>query len=754
MKRVAMSALASQQPSQTTLVLPVEGMTCASCVRRVEKVLGRVEGVASVSVNLATETATVTFETDRVSLDTLQAVVADNGYTLRIPPPRGAPSGNAVQPGETTYRAIRKDLLLGAAFAVPVMVLSMAGMLGGFLTWLPLSPEEVNKCLLLLTTPVLFIAGARFFRGFWIATRHGTADMNTLVAVGTGAAYVYSTVATLFPEWLPVTAHHVYFDTSATIITLVLFGKLLEASAKRRASEAIRTLIGLQPARALVKRNGVEQEIPIEEVRAGDIVLVRPGSRIPVDGTVVGGRTTVDESVVTGESLPVEKAAGDGVVGGTVNQTGSIEVRATAVGNATVLSHIVRLVELAQASKPSIQALADRIAAVFVPAVIGIAAVTFVVWLTVAGVGFTDAMLKCIAVLIIACPCALGLATPTAIMVGSGVGARFGILFRSNAALETIRRVRTIVFDKTGTITEGRLAVITVRPLHGYDERSVLSFAAGVERRSEHPIAEAVVRGAVSRGVPLREAEDFESHTGFGVTARVDGRRVIVGNSALLQSASVDMKGAEASVDEMDIGGQTMIFVAVDGTLAGVMGVADVIRPTSHEAMTRLTAMGFDTVMLTGDGEKSARSIAGQAGVHTVISGVVPADKARRVHELQAGGLVVAMVGDGINDAPALAQADVGIAMGTGTDVAMEAADITLMRGDLRTLVDAILLSRHMRRIIVQNFFWAFVYNVIGIPLAAAGMLNPMVAAAAMAFSSVSVVSNSLRLRRFQTTVV
>jgi Cu+-exporting ATPase len=720
----------------------------------VEKALGGVEGVAGVSVNLATETATVTFEADRVSLDALQAVVADNGYTLRVPPSQGAPPGKAGQPGDATYRAIRKDLLLGAALTVPVTVLSMASMVEGLHAWLPLNPGQVNRVLLLLTTPVLFVAGARFFRGFWSATRHGTADMNTLVAVGTGAAYAYSTIAALFPEWLPIAAHHIYFDTSATIITLVLFGKLLEASAKRRASEAIRTLIGLQPTRALVKRNGVEQEIPIEEVRAGDTVLVRPGGRIPVDGTVVGGRTTVDESVVTGESLPVEKAAGDGVVGGTVNQTGSIEVRATAVGNATVLAHIVRLVELAQASKPSIQALADRIAAVFVPAVIGIAAVTFGLWLTVGGAGFTEAMMKCIAVLIIACPCALGLATPTAIMVGSGVGARLGILFRNNAALETLRRVRTIVLDKTGTITEGRLAVVTVWPLHGYDERSVLAFAAGVERRSEHPIAEAVVREANSRGVDMHEADDFESHTGFGVSARIDGRRVVVGNAALLQSAAVDMRGAEASVDEMGIGGRTMIFVAVDGTLAGVIGVADVIRPTSPEAIARLAAMGFDTVMLTGDGEKSARSIAGQAGVHTVIAEVLPGDKARRVHDLQAAGGVVAMVGDGINDAPALAQADVGIAMGTGTDVAMEAADITLMRGDLRTLVDAILLSRQMRRIIVQNFFWAFVYNVIGIPLAAVGMLNPMLAAAAMAFSSVSVVSNSLRLRRFRSTIV
>ena len=737
------------------LTLPVEGMSCASCVARVEKALKAVDGVSGAAVNLATEKVTVAFDPARVTVGRLQEAVAGSGYTL-LPPLEAAGTGSDGAADEArskeTLRRLRREFILSAVLAAPVMALSMLSMTEWYDRGAPLSLETTNKILLLLTTPVMFVSGRRFFSGFWARARHLTADMNTLVAVGTGAAYAYSTAAVLFPEVMGMghQAPHVYFDTTATIITLVLLGKLLEASAKRRASDAIRQLLGLQPKNALVVRNGTATEVRVDSLAAGDTILVRPGEKIPVDGLITSGFTTIDESMVTGESLPVEKKQGARVIGGTINRNGSIEFRATAVGRETLLARIVKLVEEAQGSKAPVQNLADRIASVFVPVVIGIALVTFVLWWTVGAVPFTHALVNFIAVLIIACPCALGLATPTAIMVGTGTGARLGVLIRNAESLERMRDVRTVVFDKTGTITEGKPVVTDVLPFDGFDARTLLAHAVALEKRSEHPLGEAIVRHTASAGVIGEDAEAFQSLPGMGVAGSVHGTPVIAGNLQLLAEYSVPAGEAESAVERLAAEGKTSIVVAVEGKVAGVLAIADAIRATSPAAIAALKAAGRETVMLTGDNEVTARAVAARVGVDRVIAGVLPDGKASVIRSLQKDGIVVAMVGDGINDAPALAQADVGIALGTGTDIAMETAGITVMNGDLAGVVRAFRLSERTLRTIRQNLFWAFMYNVVGIPLAALGMLNPMIAAAAMAFSSVSVVSNSLRLRRFK----
>jgi Cu+-exporting ATPase len=576
--------------------------------------------------------------------------------------------------------------------------------------------------------------------------------MNTLVAVGTGAAFLYSTVAVLFPGLLG--GHggmtDVYFDTTATIITLILFGKVLEASAKRKASDAIRKLLGLQPTTARVVRNGEATDITLAEVVAGDTVIVRPGEKVPVDGIILRGNTTLDESMVTGESLPVERGEGDPVVGGTINRNGSVEFRATAVGDATLLARIAKMVEDAQGSKAPIQALADRIASVFVPAVIAIAAITFVLWSTVGGASFTHALVNTIAVLIIACPCALGLATPTAIMVAAGTGARMGILIKDAETLERLRDVQVMVFDKTGTVTMGAPSVTDVAPHPGFDASTLLRLVASVESRSEHPLGEAIVRHAAAGGVSLGTVEAFQSLAGLGVAGVVDGIPVVAGKLGLLREYAIPDGELSPAADRFAGQGKTTIAVAADGRPAGVIAIADTVKPGSADALRTLQSMGIAVVMLTGDNEHTARAIAALAGIQRVIAGVLPGAKAEAIRTMQSEGRRVAMIGDGINDAPALAQADVGIAMGTGTDVAMATAGITLMHGDLASVVHARSLSERTVGTIRQNLFWAFVYNVIGIPLAALGLLHPMIAAAAMAFSSVSVVSNSLRLRRFK----
>jgi len=736
------------------VTLDVEGMTCASCVLRVEKTLKGVQGVSDAAVNLASEKARITFDPSKASLVELQKAVKDSGYTLIATEhtDRDTADGDELEsPQVRTLRRLKRELLISAALTLPVMLLSMAGMTEWFREIFPFSMRTTNAILFLLATPVMLISGQRFFKGFWAATRHGTADMNTLVAIGTGAAYLYSTVVVLFPDVPSIGGQmpEVYFDTAATIITLILLGKVLEMSAKQRASEAIRKLLGLQPSTARVLKGGTESDIPIGSVLPDDIILVRPGERIPVDGVITKGLTALDESMITGESLPVDRHPGERVVGGTVNLNGSIEFRATAVGEGTLLARIVKLVEEAQGSKAAIQSLADKIASVFVPVVIAIALITFIVWYAVAGIPFTHALVNFIAVLIIACPCALGLATPTAIMVGTGVGARQGILIRNADSLEQAHRIQTVVMDKTGTITTGRSAVTDLLTSADIEEAALLRIVTSLEKRSEHPLAGAIVRYAEQRGIRPPEAESFQSVTGLGVAGVVEGKAVIAGSLSLLKEYAIDVKEMEPEVVRFGGEGKSCIVVAIDGRAAGILAVADTIKPTSPGAIAALHNLGIQTVLLTGDNEQTARAIAAKAGIDRVIAGVLPPDKAGHIKAEQQGGKVVAMVGDGINDAPALAQADVGIAMGTGTDVAMEAAGITLMNGDLAGVAQAIRLSSRTLRTIKQNLFWAFVYNSVGIPLAALGMLNPMVAAAAMAFSSVSVVSNSLLLRRF-----
>jgi Cu+-exporting ATPase len=737
------------------LTLPVEGMTCASCVIRVEKALKKVEGVTTANVNLASENVSLTYDPTKTSIQRLAAVVEEAGYKLLAPEASPIPS-NGLGPSEgfqeQAYRRLKSDFVFSAVLTIPVMLISMTSMTAWFMQWSRLSMDEVNKLLFLATTLVMFVPGKRFFSIAWKLARHASADMNTLVAVGTGTAYVYSTVAALFPEWLRMESagNHIYFDTAATIITLILMGRVLEARAKTKTTDAIKKLFGLQPKTARVLRNGSELDIPVSDVLKDDTVIVRPGEKIPADGVITKGMTSIDESMVTGESMPVEKATGQKVVGGTINMNGSLEFRATAVGRETVIAQIIKLVEQAQGSKAPVQALADKIAGVFVPIVISIAALTFILWYVVGGLPFTASMINFIAVLIIACPCALGLATPTAIMVGTGLGASRGILIKNAESLERAHKVQMVVLDKTGTVTTGTPTVTDLVPLNGTDERALLQRAASVESRSEHPLAQAIVDAARGRGVALSSVEWFQSHTGVGVMGLVDGDALLAGNLTLMKEYSIPTAAAETKAAKLSERGKTPVYIAINGTLCGIIGVADPIKPTSKQAVAALKQMNIQVVLITGDNERTASAIAREAGVNDVIAGLMPQDKAAHVQSLQQRGKIVAMVGDGINDAPALAQADVGIAMGTGTDVAMETADITLMKGNLNGVVDSIRLSRRTILAIKQNLFWAFVYNVIGIPVAALGLLNPMFAAAAMAFSSVSVVSNSLRLRAYR----
>jgi len=609
-----------------------------------------------------------------------------------------------------------------------------------------------------LATPVQFGLGRRFYKGAWGALRHRSADMNTLVAVGTTAAYLFSAVATAVPGLLrsAEVGPQVYFDTSAVIIVLVLFGRMLESRAKGRTSDAIRKLMGLHPRTARILDTAGEREVPVEEVRVGDVLVVRPGEQIPVDGTVLEGRSSIDESMITGESLPADKGPDDAVIGATLNKWGSFRFRAAKVGEDTALAKIIRLVQEAQGTKAPIQRLADVIAGYFVPVVIGVAVLTFVVW-SVFGPPpkLVFALLNFVAVLIIACPCALGLATPTAIMVGTGKGAERGILIKSGESLETVHRVDTVVFDKTGTLTTGRPETTDIVPAAGMTADRLLFLAASAEMGSEHPLGQAVVRGARARGIEVEHPGDFRALEGLGVEAAVKGARVIVGSRKLVEEARIDVSPLVARAESLAGEGKTMAFVGVDGRLAGLIALADTLKPSARPAVEKLRGMGLAVIMLTGDNRRMAGAVAAEAGIDDVIPEVLPGDKAEVVRKLQAEGRRVAMVGDGINDAPALAQADVGMAIGTGTDVAMASADITLITGDLAAVVSAFELSRRTIRTIKQNLFWAFVYNIVGIPVAAGVLypvfgllLNPMIASAAMAMSSVSVVSNSLRLRR------
>ena len=714
--------------------LDIRGMTCAACARRIEKGLARLEGVIRADVNLATERGTVEYYPAALDVAEIVKKVKDLGYDA-------SPRKDRANLREAEIRVQKRRFLIAAFLSAPLLwsMLHMGGplsvlvpdlLMNGYAQWL-------------LAMPVQFYAGWPFYRGAYKNLKNGSANMDVLVALGTSAAYFYSLYLLL------TGGDAFYFETSAIIITLILLGKLLEAVAKGRTSEAIQKLMGLRAKTAVVIRDGREREIPVEEVEKGDLIRVRPGEKIPVDGVVVEGRSAVDESMLTGESIPVDKQPGDEVIGATINKHGTLTFRATKVGKETALAQIIRVVEEAQGAKAPIQRLADRISGVFVPVVVLIAIGTFLLWYLALDPGNIErAILNLTAVLVIACPCALGLATPTSIMVGTGKGAEVGILFKGGQHVENAHRIDTVVLDKTGTITKGEPEMTDVRPLGNRTEEELLRLAASAEKPSEHPLAQAIVRGARERGIEPTAAENFQAVPGKGIEAVVDGRRVLIGTRKWLEENDVDTAAAETAMETLEEQGKTVMLVAADGTPAGWIAVADTVKPTSADAIRELKRMGLQVWMLTGDNERTARAIARQAGIEHIRAEVMPGDKAEEVKRLQAEGRKVAMVGDGINDAPALAVADIGMAIGTGTDVAIETADVTLMRGDLRAIPAAIRLSRLTMRNIKQNLFWAFFYNAVGIPVAAAGYLAPWLAAAAMAFSSVSVVSNSLRLKR------
>jgi len=746
-------------PELARVMLPIEGMSCASCVQKVEDALKRLPGTVEANVNFATETAQVVYDPSQTSLSDFRKAVSSAGDYRVLEVVEGSDMHEAQARAQKEYVGKLLARFTGAAvLTVIIMVLSMGDNLPGIKS---IPVDTRYYVLLVLTIPVMFWAGAPFFKGAWVALKHRSADMNTLVSIGTLSAFIYSAVVTIAPQLFEnvtgiVKMTPVYFDSAAMIITLILLGRLLEARAKGRASGAIEKLLGLQARVAHVIRDGSEVDVPLESVEVGDVLAVRPGETIPVDGEIIEGSSAINESMLSGESLPVDKEAGDQVVGSTINMTGSFRFRASRVGKDTVLAQIVRLVEEAQGQKAPIQRLADRVAGVLVPTVIYIAVVTFLVWFF-AGPSpqLTHALLNFVAVLIIACPCALGLATPTAIMVGTGRGAELGVLIRGGEVLERARMVDTVVFDKTGTLTLGKPSVTDVVALDGRPVDDVLALAASAEMDSEHPLGAAVRAEAEARGITLVRPQDFSAVPGKGIRARVDGHQLLLGNPAFIGAEGLEPLAFKSQADELSAQGKTSMVLVVDGTPTGIIALADTIKDSANEAVSLLREMGMEVYMITGDNERTARAIAGQAGIDNVLAEVLPQDKASNVARLQEAGKVVAMVGDGINDAPALVQADIGIAIGAGTDIAIEASDITLIRDDLRAVVDAIKLSRKTFSTIKQNLFWSFFYNSLGIPIAAGVLypiwgilLNPVYAAAAMAFSSVSVVTNSLRLRR------
>ncbi|MCE5238568.1 heavy metal translocating P-type ATPase [bacterium] len=734
--------------------LNIKGMHCAACAARAEQALAHVEGVAEAVVNLGDETATVRFAAGAVPTERLIAAVQDAGYEASLP--ETTTDDERLAEREQESRRQWRLFLFGAVCSVPLMVLTM---------W-PVAGSLTLPLLFLLATPVQVLLGWQFYRNSWRALAHGAANMDVLIALGSTAAYLLSAYNS-FRFGLDEHEHALYYDSAAMILTLITLGRFLEARARGRASDAVRKLLQLAPREAAVLRDGEEARLPIEQIVVGDLILIRPGEKLPVDGVVESGDSTVDESMLTGESLPVDKHPGDEVIGGTINQSGSLRFRATRVGQDTVLQEIVRLVQQAQATKPPIQRLADRIAAVFVPTIIAIALLTFLGWLLVGRADYVRALINAVSVLVIACPCALGLATPTAVMVGTGLGAEHGILIREAAALEAVGALHTVVFDKTGTLTKGEPALTELVTLRGRGvgaadgdpaEAQLLALAAAVEYASEHPLGQAVVRAAEERGLDLPEVTDFEALIGQGVRGTLrggeqaptlqDGAEVLVGTAALMAARGVDAAPAAAEAQRLQGEGKTVLHVAAGGNLLGLLAVADTLKENAAAAVRSLQEMGLSVALLTGDNARTAQAIADQLRLTQVLAEVLPDQKAARVRELQAQGQRVAMVGDGINDAPALAQAEVGIALGTGTDIAIEAGDITLVSGDPLAVVRAIRLSRLTLRHIKQNLGFAFGYNVAAIPLAVVGVLNPMIAAAAMAMSSVSVVSNSLRLRR------
>lgn len=723
----------------------VSGMTCAACANRVEKRLNKLEGVNGATVNFALESATVDFNPDEINVNEMKSAITKLGYKLEV---------KSDEQDESTDHRLqeierqKKKFIISFILSFPLLWAMVSHF--SFTSFIYLPDMLMNPWVqLALATPVQFIIGGQFYVGAYKALRNKSANMDVLVALGTSAAYFYSVYLSIQSIGSSEHMTDLYFETSAVLITLIILGKLFEAKAKGRSSEAIKKLMGLQAKTATVMRDGTEMKILIEEVVAGDIVYVKPGEKIPVDGEIVEGKSAIDESMLTGESIPVDKTIGDVVIGSTMNKNGFLKVKATKVGRDTALAQIIKVVEEAQGSKAPIQRVADQISGIFVPVVVVIAIITFAVWMIFVTPGdFGGALEKMIAVLVIACPCALGLATPTSIMAGSGRSAEYGILFKGGEHLEATHRLDTVILDKTGTVTNGKPVLTDVIVADGFNEEEILRLVGAAEKKSEHPLAEAIVEGIKEKKIDIPSSETFEAIPGFGIESVVEGKQLLIGTRRLMKKFNIDIEEVSKSMEELEREGKTAMLIAINKEYAGIVAVADTVKDTSKAAITRLKKMGLDVVMITGDNTQTAQAIAGQVGIEHVIAEVLPEGKAEEVKKLQAQGKKVAMVGDGINDVPALATADIGMAIGTGTDVAMEAADITLIRGDLNSIADAIFMSKMTIRNIKQNLFWALAYNGLGIPIAAFGFLAPWVAGAAMAFSSVSVVLNALRLQR------
>ncbi len=737
--------------------LDVKGMHCASCVLKVEKAIKKVPNVKQANVNLATEKATVEYEGE-LDMARVKKAVTNVGYDISGVEMEDMPAGHdhAAMMKEQEIKDLKNKFFLGTILSILILIGTYQDFLG--LSFIPRS--TMNIILLLLTMPVQFYVGWMFHKITWKGLKHFNFDMNSLVSIGTFAAFAYSLFVILFSEFFSGTTlqAEVYFDTAAVIITLIVLGRYLEAKAKSRTSMAIKKLIGLQAKTATIIRNGKELKIPIEEVKINDIILVKPGEKIPTDGIVVSGYSSIDESMVTGESIPVEKKINDTVIGSTINKNGVLKIKATKIGKDTMLAQIIKLVQDAQGSKAPIQRLADKIASIFVPVVVGIAILTFLIWYFLGPQpAFNFALLNFIGVLIIACPCAMGLATPTAIMVGTGKGAESGILIKDAAALEIAHKVDTILFDKTGTLTKGKPEVTDVFALNNHDEKDVLLYSSIAEKNSEHPLADAIVNYAKKTKLKIPDASHFENIPGNGIKAVYHNRHILNGNRRLMQSNKINISNCEKQLAKFEDEGKTAIMVAVDNKIIGIIAIADTLKESSKQAISELKKLGKEVMVITGDNERTAKAIAKQIGIDSILAGVLPDKKALEVKKLQQKGKIVAFVGDGINDAPALAQADLGIAIGSGTDVAIESGSIVLVKNDLLDVVKAIKLSRYTLKKIKQNLFWAFIYNIAGIPLAAGllypftgFLLNPIIAAAAMAFSSVSVVSNSLIMKRYK----
>ncbi|MDF2036429.1 heavy metal translocating P-type ATPase [Cytobacillus oceanisediminis] len=725
----------------------ISGMTCAACANKIEKRLNKLNGVQTATVNFALESGLVEYNPDEVSVSDMKEAIEKLGYRLEQ---KQESKGEKVDHRQKEIEKQKGKFIFSAILSIPLLWAMVSHFEFTSFIWLP--EMFMNPWVqLALATPVQFLVGGQFYAGAYKALRNKSANMDVLVALGTSAAYFYSIYLSILSIGSEAHMVELYFETSAVLITLIILGKLFEAKAKGRSSEAIKKLMGLQAKTATVLREGKELKLPIEEVIAGDIVYVKPGEKVPVDGVIFEGRSALDESMITGESIPVDKTVGDLVIGSTINKNGFLKVKATKVGKDTALAQIIKVVEEAQGSKAPIQRLADVISGIFVPIVVGIAIVTFLVWYFVVSPGeFAVALEKLIAVLVIACPCALGLATPTSIMAGSGRAAEYGILFKGGEHLETTHRLDTVILDKTGTVTNGKPTLTDVILSNGFEEKEFLKLVGSAERNSEHPLAEAIVEGIKEKGIELGSSEHFEAIPGFGIESIVESKSLLIGTRRLMERNNIDVGNLLPKMENLEMQGKTAMLVAIDHQFAGVIAVADTIKETSQKAIERLKNMGLEVVMITGDNKQTAQAIANEVGIDHVIAEVLPEGKAEEVKKLQKAGKKVAMVGDGINDAPALATADIGMAIGTGTDVAMEAADITLIRGDLNSIADAIFMSKMTIRNIKQNLFWAFAYNTLGVPIAAIGFLAPWLAGVAMAFSSVSVVLNALRLQRIK----